>query len=154
MLRGGETVAGILESTTAPIRSQTLTTLSNRTIRINELVQRELSDYLHTHHRDEAVTITITAVEVDDDLRTGKVFVGVIGSPEFAEDRMRWIRKHAEEIRRELGRRVVLKWSPKWVYFLDDSGERGARILRALNEIDARERSRSESSGGPATPNA
>lgn len=116
--------------------------VSNRSLRINELVQRELSDYLHRHYREEAVTITVTAVDVDDDLRTGRIHVGVIGTPEFAVDRLRWLRRHAEEIRRELGRRVILKWNPRWVYVLDESGERGARIQQLLDAIDEDERRR------------
>ena len=116
--------------------------VSNRSLRINELVQRELSDYLHRHYREDAVAITVTAVDVDDDLRTGRIHVGVIGTPEFAVDRLRWLRRHAEEIRRELGRRVILKWNPRWVYVLDESGERGARIQQLLDAIEEDERSR------------
>lgn len=127
-----------------------LSPVSNRSLRINELIQRELSDYLHRHYREDAVTITITAVDVDDDLRTGRIHVGVIGTPEYAVDRLRWLRRHAEEIRRELGRRVILKWNPRWVYVLDESGERGARIQQLLDEIEAQERRRTrpESEGG------
>ena len=116
--------------------------MSNRSLRINELIQRELSDYLHRHYREEAVTLTITSVDVDDDLRTGRIHVGVIGTPEHAVDRLRWLRRHAEEIRRELGRRVILKWNPRWVYVLDESGERGARIQQLLDEIEEQERRR------------
>lgn len=113
--------------------------MSNRTIRINELVQREISDYLRKRYQSESAAITITSVDVSPDLRTGRVYIGVIGSDEFATDRLRWLRQHAEEIRREIGRRVILKWNPKWDYVLDDSGERGARILRVLHEIEQRE---------------
>ena len=124
--------------------------MSNRSLRINELVQRELSDYLHRHYREDAVAITVTAVDVDDDLRTGRIHVGVIGTPEFAVDRLRWLRRHAEEIRRELGRRVILKWNPRWVYVLDESGERGARIKQLLDAIeeDERRRARPTAEGG------
>jgi ribosome-binding factor A len=124
--------------------------VSNRSLRINELVQRELSDYLHRHYREDAVAITVTAVDVDDDLRTGRIHVGVIGTPEFAVDRLRWLRRHAEEIRRELGRRVILKWNPRWVYVLDESGERGARIQQLLDAIeeDERRRARPTAEGG------
>jgi ribosome-binding factor A len=96
------------------------------------------------------VTITVTAVDVDDDLRTGRIHIGVIGTPEFAVERLRWLRRHAEEIRRELGRRVVLKWNPRWVYVLDESGERGARIQQLLDaiEIDERRRARPTVEGG------
>jgi ribosome-binding factor A len=126
--------------------------VSNRSLRINELVQRELSDYLHRQYREEAVTITVTAVDVDDDLRTGRIHIGVIGTPEFAVDRLRWLCRHSEEIRRELGRRVILKWNPRWVYVLDESGERGARIQQLLDAIedDERRRARPTPEGGPS----
>lgn len=113
--------------------------MSNRTLRINELVQRELSDFLHRHHQAETVDLTITSVEVAPDLHTGRIFVGVLGGEERREECLRWLRRHAGEIRRELARRVLLKWSPKWEFLLDDSGERGARILRVLGEIEADE---------------
>jgi ribosome-binding factor A len=130
--------------------TKALSPVSNRSLRINELVQRELSDYLHRHYREDAVAITVTAVDVDDDLRTGRIHVGVIGTPEFAVDRLRWLRRHAEEIRRELGRRVILKWNPRWVYVLDESGERGARIKQLLDAIeeDERRRARPTAEGG------
>jgi len=130
--------------------TKALSPVSNRSLRINELVQRELSDYLHRHYREDAVAITVTAVDVDDDLRTGRIHVGVIGTPEFAVDRLRWLRRHAEEIRRELGRRVILKWNPRWVYVLDESGERGARIQQLLDAIeeDERRRARPTAEGG------
>ena len=114
--------------------------VSNRTLRINELVQREMSDYLRKKYQSEAVTLTITSVEVDSDLRTGKVYVGVIGDDAHCVDRLRWLRKHGEEIRREMGKRVILKWNPRWEFILDDSGERGARILRAITEIEEHDR--------------
>ncbi len=98
-----------------------------------------MSDYLRKKYQSESVTLTITSVEVASDLRTGKVYVGVIGDDAHGAERLRWLRRHAEEIRREMGRRIVLKWNPRWEFLLDDSGERGARILRAITEIEARE---------------
>lgn len=109
-----------------------------------------MSDYLRKKHQSEAVTLTITSVEVASDLRTGRVFVGVIGDDAHCTDRLRWLRKHGEEIRREMGRRVILKWNPRWEFVLDDSGERGARILRALNEIEELDRKVRDSKGGDA----
>ncbi len=52
--------------------------MSNRTIRINELIQRELGAYLHTRYQDEAVAITVSGVEVAPDLKTGKIFISIM----------------------------------------------------------------------------
>lgn len=110
--------------------------MSNRTVRVNELVQRELSDILRKHYRSEAVAVTIAEVRVSPDLRDARVFVAVVGSPEVAEAKLRWIRSKAAEIREELGRRIVLKYLPKFEYLPDHSAARGARILEVLDSID------------------
>ena len=110
--------------------------MSNRTVRVNELVQREISDILRKRYQTEAVAITITEVRVSPDLRDARVFVSVVGSEETAETKLRWLRSKASEIREEVARRIVLKYLPKFEYLLDHSAERGARILQVLDEID------------------
>lgn len=110
--------------------------MSNRTVRVNELVQRELSDILRKRYQSDAVTITIAEVRVSPDLRDARVFVSVVGDAAAGEDRLRWLRRHAAEIREELSRRIVLKYLPKFEYVLDKSAERGARILQVLDEVD------------------
>jgi ribosome-binding factor A len=110
--------------------------MSNRTVRVNELVQREINDFLHKRYQSEAVAITITEVRVSPDLRDARVFVSVLGSEEEAEQKLAWLRKKAGEIRGEIGRRIVLKYLPKFEYVLDKTAIRGARILQVLDEIE------------------
>ena len=38
--------------------------MAKRKIRVNELLKREVSDFLHTRYRSEAVYITVTGVDV------------------------------------------------------------------------------------------
>jgi len=110
--------------------------MTNRTLRVNELVQRELSDILRKRYQSEAVAITITEVRVAPDLRDARVFVSIVASPEQAEEKLAWLRGKAGEIREEVGRRIVLKYLPKFEYLLDKSAARGARILQVLDEIE------------------
>jgi|SRR5688572_10859864 ribosome-binding factor A len=110
--------------------------MSNRTVRVNELVQREISDILRKRYQSETVTMTITEVRVSPDLRDARVFVSVVGDETFAEQKLRWLRSKASEIREEVSRRIVLKYLPKFEYILDHSAVRGARLLQALDEID------------------
>lgn len=110
--------------------------MSNRTLRVNELVQREISDILRKRYQSESVALTITEVRVAPDLRDARVFVSIVGTPEFAEEKLAWIRAKAPEIREEVARRIVLKYLPKFEYVLDKSAARGARILQVLDEIE------------------
>lgn len=114
--------------------------MSNRTIRINELIQRELGSYLHTRYQDESVAITISGVEVAPDLKTGRIFLSIIGDETFAAGRMKWLRSKAGEIRKELGQRVVLKHTPEWTYVLDQAHVRSNRVLGILDDIARKEK--------------
>ena len=110
--------------------------MSNRTVRVNELVQREISDILRRRYQSEAVAITITEVRVSPDLRDARVFVSVVGDEDTMDAKLRWLRSKAGEIREEVGRRIVLKYLPKFEYLLDKSVVRGARILQVLDELE------------------
>lgn len=114
--------------------------MSNRTIRIAELVQRELGAYLHTKYQTETVAITVAGVEVAPDLKTGRIFFSILGDDLQAEEKMGWLRRRAGEIRRELARRVQLKHSPEWQFQLDRSTQRGNRVLEILDQISEGER--------------
>lgn len=111
--------------------------MSNRTLRVNELIQREFSDILRKRYQTESVAITITEIRVSPDLRDARVFVSVVGGEEELEAKLRWLRAHSKDIRHELGRRIVLKFMPQFEYLADHSPEQGARILQVLDEIDA-----------------
>ena len=110
--------------------------MSNRTLRVNELIQRELSAILRQRHQSEAVAVTITEVRVAPDLRDARVFVSIVGDADSIELKLRWLRGRSREIRQELGRRIVLKYMPRFTYVLDDSAIRGSRILNLLDQVD------------------
>jgi ribosome-binding factor A len=109
--------------------------MSNRTVRVNELVQRELSAILHQHYQSETVAVTISEVRVSPDLRDARVFVSVIGDDDMATAKLRWLRSRAVDIRQELGRRIVLKFLPKFEYVLDRTAIRSSRITQVLDKL-------------------
>lgn len=110
-------------------------------VRVNELVQRELSAILRKNYQSEAVAITITEVRVSPDLHDARVFISVVGDEEAATQRLRWLRSKATEIRQEIGRRIVLKFLPKFEYRLDESTGHSVRMLQLLDELEAGSRS-------------
>lgn len=109
--------------------------MSNRTLRVNELIQRELNDILRRRYQSEAVAVTITEVRVAPDLRDARLFVSVVGNDEVVEQKVRWLRSKLPEMQMELGRRIVLKFMPRFTVTLDKSTARGNRILSALDAL-------------------
>jgi len=114
--------------------------MSNRTLRINELIQREISAYLHTRYQGEAVRITITSVVVSPDLHDGRVFYSVLGGNAAEEECGRWLEEKSGEIRHIVGKTVVLKQVPKLIFVPDRSAARGTRIVQLLDDLAAKER--------------
>ena len=104
-------------------------------IRVNELVQRELGAILRKNYQSEAVAITITQVRVSPDLHDARVFVSIVGDDRFVAEKLRWLRAQAPAIRQEIGRRIVLKFLPKFEYRLDEATAHSVRMLQLLDEI-------------------
>ncbi len=109
--------------------------MSNRIVRINELVQREISDILRQRYTAEAVAITVVEVRIAPDLRDGRVFVAIVGDKDTVAQKFRWLQKKSGEIRSELASRIILKFLPHLTYVLDTSGDRVARLLHALDQV-------------------
>jgi ribosome-binding factor A len=110
--------------------------MSQRTIRVNELVRRELSSILHSVYQAESVAITITEVSVSPDLRNARVFYSVIGDEAARAEAGRLFARIGKDLRLRLGRAIVLKYLPHLHFRYDPGMARGAATLEAIEEID------------------
>jgi ribosome-binding factor A len=115
--------------------------MSNRLLRVNELLQREISAYLRKRYTSEATRLTITGADVTGDLREAKVFYNVVGSaPEDIERMGKWLRSKLREIRGVVAKNVVMRHVPTLTFHHDSSGERAVRIEQMLDEMDRKEK--------------
>jgi ribosome-binding factor A len=110
--------------------------MSNRLIRVNELMQREISAHLRRKHASEAVAITITGVEVTGDLREAKVFYSVLGDDAQVAAAGKWLVRKRDEIREMLAKNVIIRHVPLLAFVLDNHAPRTLRIETLLGEID------------------
>ncbi len=110
--------------------------MSNRLLRVNELLQREVSAFLHQRYSSESVAITITGVEVTGDLREAKIFYSVLGDEAGAKRTGKWLLGRRDEIRETIGKNVVLRHVPLLAFVHDDHAPRTLRIEALLTEID------------------
>lgn len=110
---------------------------SNRINRINEQIQRELSELLRRvkDPRVRDTMISVTRVETTPDLRYAKVYVSFL-QEDRAKDAMEGLRSAGGFLRRELGGALGLRYSPELVWTLDDSIAYGARLLKLINSLE------------------
>ena len=109
--------------------------MKHRQLRVNEVVKRELSAIIARELNFEGVLVSVNAVDVTPDLKNAHVFVSILGSTNGASviDRLE---AHRPALQAELSRHVVLKYTPHLIFHLDDSIERGARVLEIMQDLE------------------
>jgi ribosome-binding factor A len=109
--------------------------MSNRLLRVNALLQREISAYLHRRFSGESVAITITGAEITGDLSEAKIFYSVIGGEPEAKRAGKWLLGKRREIRATVARNVVIRRVPRLAFVHDNHAPRALRIEQLLDEI-------------------
>lgn len=106
---------------------------TNRINRINEEVRREMSDILRELKDPRIPMMTsVVSVSVTADLRYATVYVSIFGDEEVKKNAISALKNSAGFVRRELGHRLNLRYTPEIIYKADDSIEHGARINELL----------------------
>jgi ribosome-binding factor A len=109
--------------------------MKHRKLRVNEVLKRELSIIVAREITFEGALVSINHVNVTADLKNAHVFVSLLGSASGASV-INKLESHRPALQAELARRVVLKYTPHLVFHLDDSIERGTRVIEILQEIE------------------
>lgn len=111
--------------------------MSERTKQLDELFRQEIAEIVTREVADPRIGFaTITDVETTPDLRHAQVWVSVIGQPEERDTTIAALGRAMPFVRRELGHRLRLKRIPELHVRLDDTAERGTRVLRLLHELE------------------
>jgi ribosome-binding factor A len=115
-----------------------MTVVTQRTERVDQLLREEIGAILTRDVADPRIGFaTITAVETAPDLRHARVWVSVIGTDAERTETIRALERAMSFVRRELGTRLRLRRIPELHVRLDDTAERGTRVLRLLSDLDA-----------------
>ena len=114
--------------------------MSQRTDRVDELLRQEITSIVARDVADPRIGfVTITSVETTPDLRHAKVWVSVIGQPAERDAAVAALGHAMPFVRHELGKRLRIKRIPDLHVRLDDTAERGTRVLQLLRDLEAGE---------------
>jgi ribosome-binding factor A len=109
--------------------------MKHRMLRINEVVKRELSGIIAREMNFAGALVSINHVDVTPDLKNAHVFVSVLGS-DVGATVLNKLAAHRATLQAELARRVTMKYTPHLMFRLDNSIQRGARVIEILHEIE------------------
>ena len=110
--------------------------MKHRLERVNEVIKRELADLIPRHCRFESALVTVQQVDITPNLKHAHVFISAIGAEAEQHQALAQLHKLRGELQRELGKRVVLKFTPQLHFKLDEAAERGDRILQLLADLE------------------
>ncbi|HQD79090.1 MAG TPA: 30S ribosome-binding factor RbfA [Bacillota bacterium] len=120
--------------------------LHHRKDRIQEEIKKEIADILHREVKDPRIGfISITDVEISDDLSYVKVFYSSLNEDKLDEIQ-EGLDKATGYIRSEIGKRIRLRLVPELSFRYDASLKRGAHIDKLLEEALKKGASGDESS--------
>ena len=116
-----------------------------RTDRIAEEMRREIDHIILEDLNDPRIagTFSITRADVTRDVRYAKVFVSIL-EPENREPMMAALKKAAGFVRRTVGKRIVIRYTPEILFELDTNIEYGVRIASLIDHVIAEEEKRTE----------
>jgi ribosome-binding factor A len=106
---------------------------AQRIARIDHEIQRIVGTLISQELQDPRLAfVTVTRVEVADDLRRCKVFVSVIGDRHQARQSLDALTHAARFLRGELGRKIDLRYTPELIFVEDRSAERAIELAKTL----------------------
>lgn len=110
--------------------------MSQRVLRVRELIKRELSNLLSRDFEFGGVLVTVTDVDLTPDLKQAHVYIGILGALANPEDILAQLNERRGYLQGKVAKRVVLKFTPRLSFHHDTSVERGTNVVSLIDRID------------------
>ncbi len=107
-----------------------------RTSRVAEQMKKELGEIVNHKLKDPRIGfVTITDVELTNDLLQATVYISVLGHEAEKNRTLEGLQKATGFIRSEIGKRIRLRKVPEITFALDEAQEYGNRIEMILKKL-------------------
>lgn len=108
----------------------------HRPNRLAETLKEEISQLIRVELKDPRIGfVTLTSVDVADDLAHAKVYVSVLGTEDEGKAALEALNRAAGFVRSEIGKRIRLRHVPAIVFKYDPSIQHGAHIAKLLRDV-------------------
>ena len=107
-----------------------------RVEKVQELMKQEAGKIILYDLKDPRIGfVTVTSVEMTGDLRSAKIYVSLMGSDDQMKNTWDGLQSAVGFMRRELGQRVRLHFTPEISFGLEKSLEYSGHIQSLINRI-------------------
>lgn len=109
--------------------------MTRRTARLGEEIREGVASLLTAGLKDPRIGfVTVTRVDVSEDLHHARVYVGVLGDEKQRKATLEGLHAAAGYVRREVGRRIRTRYTPELVFHYDPGLEATERVARLLDD--------------------
>lgn len=113
--------------------------------RISEEVRREVDAIIRDELSDPRIsgTFSVTRADVTGDLRYAKIYISVL-EDDKRDDLMAALKNAKGYIRRSLGKRMIIRYTPELIFVSDKNIEYGVHIAQVLAQAAGTEETTDE----------
>lgn len=116
-----------------------------RVEKVQEAIQQEISKMLLMDVKDPRIQfVTVTGVELTDDMSYAKIYVSLYGPKDKQEETWKALQKSLGFMRTEIAKRIRLRFAPTLILQKDTSMEYSAHIESILQKIKQEEKPAAE----------
>ncbi len=109
--------------------------------RVADLLQVEIANLLLKELKDPRIGfVSISRVRMTPDLKMARIYVSVLGSEKEVKSSLIGLDRAKGWIRREIGRRLHLRYTPELHFHQDDSIEYAAHFEEIIQKIHEEEK--------------
>lgn len=122
--------------------------MTRRTEKLNSLLKEVISEVIFKDVRNPNLSplLTITRVEISNDLHYAKVYVSIIGDEKNRAETIEALQSAAGFIAVNASKKVTMRYFPSLTFKLDDSVDALMRIDQILGDLEKERQSRDERS--------
>ena len=107
----------------------------HRTERVAEAIREVIAELLLRDIKDPRVgMVTLTSVEMSDDLKHGKVYFSCVGDEAARQRSLSGLRSAAGFVRAQVTRRLRLRYAPQLTFVFDPGIEVADRLAALLKD--------------------
>lgn len=105
--------------------------------RVRELIKRAAGEVIRRMFPvQETGIVSVTDVGISNDLRSAVVFLSIFSPENMKQKAFHMICEKAKLIQMQIAHDVVLKYTPQIRFELDDSIDRGNRVMEILEQLE------------------
>jgi ribosome-binding factor A len=88
--------------------------------------------------------VTVSRVQVNEKIRTAKIFVSILGSDKDTEDALELLEEYTPDVQKHVSKELRMKFIPRVAFVLDRGLEHYLKVESALHQISQERKNREE----------